>query len=286
MSALRRRLDLVWQFPFLLIGYLFTWFGPFWQDVGAMVLFFGTVARRIFRRPFEWGELIVQLYQVGVKSLPIVAIAGLFVGAIVAIQFNYALGLFGATQYLGGMTTSGLLREVGPVLVSVMIAGRIGAYITAELGTMKVTEQVDAVRCLGADPIQFLVVPRFLAVAIMIFVLTMVGLVVAALGGALASWLLADMGLSYYFANIRKLAAAWALLNGILKSLLFGLLLSTIACYKGMTTEGGTEGVGRAVNSCLVTSAIAIFLADYVMAGIASITFQVAEQFLFFEQMP
>ncbi|HUT52534.1 MAG TPA: ABC transporter permease [bacterium] len=283
MSGAWKRIARLWQFPFLVIGFLFTWFGPFLQDLGGMAIFFVQVWRHMFRRPFEWRELIIQLYQVGVKSLPIVIIAGVFVGAIVAIQFEYALSLFGATQYLGGITTSGLLREVGPVLVSIMIAGRIGAYITAELGTMKVTEQIDAVRCLGADPMQFLVVPRFIAVTLMIFVLTVAGLVVASVGGAVAVYLLRDMGLSYYFANVRSLAAAWALFNGMAKGLFFGLLLSTISCYKGMSTEGGTEGVGKAVNSCLVTSSIAIFLCDYVMASIASITFQVAETLLFFD---
>lgn len=276
-------LSRLWQLPFWLIGLLFTWFGPFWQEVGSMVLFFGQVALHLFRRPFEWGELILQLYQVGVRSVPIVAIAGFFVGAIVCFQFNYALSLFGATQYLGGIATSGLLREVAPVLVSIMIAGRIGAYVTAELGTMKVTEQIDAVRCLGANPLQFLVVPRFIAVTVMIFVLTMLGLVIAAVGGAIVARLLFDMGLSYYFANVIKLAAAWALLNGILKGVVFGLLISTICCYKGMNTEGGTEGVGRAVNSCLVTCSIAIFLADYIIASVASITFSVAETLLFFQ---
>lgn len=283
MNESRMILGRVWQAPFLVVGYLFTWIGPFLHEVGAMVIFFGQVMRHLLRRPFEWRELIIQLYQVGVKSLPIVTIAGIFVGAIMSVQFGYALSLFGAEQYLGGITTSGLLREVGPVLVSIMIAGRIGAYITAELGTMKVTEQIDAIRCLGANPIQFLVVPRFIAVTVMVFVLTMFGLVIGTIGGALAAALMMDMGLSYYFANVRSLAAAWALFNGMGKSILFGLILSTISCYKGMNTEGGTEGVGRAVNSCLVASSIAIFVADYIIASMASITFRVAEAFLFFE---
>lgn len=283
MSTMMRWFDRLWQLPFMLIGYLFTWFGPFLHDLGAMVIFFGVVARGLWRGPFELGELLVQLYQVGVKSLPIVVIAGLFVGAIVAVQFNYALSQFpGTSGFLGGIATSGLLREVGPVLVSIMVAARIGAYITAELGTMKVTEQIDAVRCLGADPVQFLIVPRFIAVAAMIFLLTVVGLVVGTMGGAAAAWLLADMGISYYFQSVISLNAAWALLNGMAKGVVFGLLIATVSCFKGMSAEGGTEGVGRAVNSCLVTCSLAVFLLDYVIASIASITFQVAEQFLEF----
>jgi phospholipid/cholesterol/gamma-HCH transport system permease protein len=283
MSSVVRLLDRLWQLPFMLIGYLFTWFGPFLQDVGEMAIFFGTVVRAMFKGPFELGELLVQLYQVGVKSLPIVVIAGLFVGAIVAVQFNYALAQFpGTSGFLGGIATSGLLREVGPVLVSIMVAARIGAYIAAELGTMKVTEQIDAVRCLGADPIQFLVVPRFIAVAVMIFLLTVMGLIVGTVGGAVAAWLLADMGVSYYFQSVVSLNAAWALFNGMAKGVFFGLVIATISCYKGISTTGGTEGVGRAVNSCLVSCAIAIFMFDYMIASVASLTFQVAEEFLEF----
>ena len=144
-----KRLARLLEIPFMLVGLFFTWFGPFLHELGAMALFGGKVILHVPRRPFEWGELIVQLYHVGVKSLPIVALAGFFIGAVVAVQFNYAMGLFGATQYLGGMTTSALLREVGPAVIAVMIAGRIGAFVTAELGTMKATEQLDAVRAGG-----------------------------------------------------------------------------------------------------------------------------------------
>lgn len=284
---IKRVLNFLWQLPFMVTGYFLTWLGPAVSEIGSMSVFFWQVIKSIFHRPFEVRELIIQLYQVGVRSIPVVVLAGLFVGAIVSIQFHYALSQFGAgaLQYLGGVTTSGLLREVAPVLVSVMIAARVGAYITAELGTMKVTEQVDAVRCLGADPLRFLVVPRFLAVTIMIFILTILGLIIATAGGAISAYMLTGMGISKYFASIRSLAAAWALFNGMFKSLLFGVLLSTVCCYKGLHTEGGSEGVGKAVNSCLVTSSIAIFLVDYIIARLASITFEVAESFLFFMEI-
>jgi len=285
MKFALRMLDRLWQLPFLVIGFLLSWVVPFLKDVGGMVMFLWVILKHLVKPPFEVRELMFQLYAVGVKSIPVVIISGIFVGAIVGIQFEYALGLFGARQYLGGITTSGVLREVGPVLVSIMIAGRVGAYITAELGTMKVTEQIDAVRCLGANPIQFLVVPRFIAVTVMVFVLTIVGLVVATMGGAFAVWLMADMGPAYYFESAKNLNAGWALLNGMAKGLLFGVLLSTIACYKGFTTEGGTEGVGRAVNSCLVVGSLAIFITDYLLASIASVTFKVAESLLFFGQV-
>ena len=274
MTALTRRVRRI-------RGPLEIWLVPFFSEIGALVMFLGRAVRHIFKAPFEAGELLFQMYQVGVRSIPIVLIAGFFVGGIVVIQFEYALGLFGAEAYLGGITTSGLLREVGPVLVAIMIAGRVGAYITAELATMKVTEQVDAVRCLGVNPIQFLVVPRFLAVTAMIFVLTILGLIFALIGGALVASLILDVNLSFYFANIRKLAAVWALFNGMLKSILFGILVATISCYQGMKTEGGAEAVGQAVNVCLVRCSIAIFLADYIIASLAALTFGLAEEIIF-----
>ena len=274
MTALTRRVRRI-------RGPLEIWLVPFFSEIGALAMFLGRAVRHIFKAPFEAGELLFQMYQVGVRSIPIVLIAGFFVGGIVVIQFEYALNLFGAEIYLGGITTSGLLREVGPVLVAIMIAGRVGAYITAELATMKVTEQVDAVRCLGVNPIQFLVVPRFLAVTAMIFVLTILGLIFALIGGALVASLILDVNLSFYFANIRKLAAAWALFTGMLKSILFGILVATISCYQGMKTEGGAEAVGQAVNVCLVRCSIAIFLADYIIASLAALTFGLAEEIIF-----
>jgi phospholipid/cholesterol/gamma-HCH transport system permease protein len=274
MTALTRRVRRI-------RGPIELWLLPFFSEIGALALFFGAIVRHLLKPPFEAGELLFQMYQVGVRSVPVVLIAGFFVGGVVVLQFDYALNLFGAEIYLGGITTSGLLREVGPVLVAVMIAGRVGAYITAELATMKVTEQVDAVRCLGVNPVQFLVVPRFLAVTAMIFVLTILGLIFALLGGALVGSLFLNMNLSFYFANIRKLAAAWALFNGMLKSILFGIVVATISCYQGMKTEGGAEAVGRAVNTCLVHCSIAIFLLDYIIASLAALTFGLAEEIIF-----
>jgi phospholipid/cholesterol/gamma-HCH transport system permease protein len=253
----------------------------FLDELGAMTVFGIQVIIRIPRSPFEIREFMFQLYQVGVRSVSIVLVAGFFVGGIAALQFNHALSLFQAEVYLGGITTSGLLREIGPVLVAIMITGRIGAYIAAELGTMKVTEQVDAVRCLGADPIQCLVVPRFLAVTIMIFLLTIFGLIVSLVGGALLSNLLLDVNISYYLVNLVKLTTVWALINAMIKSVLFGIVISVICCFKGMSAEGGAQGVGRAVNSTLVVASIAVFLIDYIIASINSLTFRLAESFLF-----
>jgi phospholipid/cholesterol/gamma-HCH transport system permease protein len=251
------------------------------EGIGSRVLFLWKVIQKIFARPFEIREFIVQLYLVGVQSLGIVAVSGFFVGGIVALQFGYALGMFGAKAYLGGVTTSGLLREVGPVLVAVMITGRIGAYISAEMGTMKVTEQIDALRCLGLDPMPVLVVPRFLAVLLMVFLLTIFGLLVSLLGGAVTSYFLLDINFSYYLVNLLKLTTLAAFLIGIIKSFIFGVFIATIACFEGYHAEPGAEGVGRAVNHTLVYASISIYLVDYIVAALVSITFTLAQSIIF-----
>jgi len=251
------------------------------QGIGSRILFLWLVLKKIRAKPFEARELVIQLYLVGVRSLAIVAVSGFFVGGIAAFQFNYALSLFGAKAFLGGVTTSGLLREVGPVLVAIMITGRIGAFIAAEMGTMKVTEQIDAVRCLGLDPVPVLVVPRFLAVVVMIFLLTIFGLIVSLLGGAIVSHLMLDVNFSYYLVNLLKLTTVAALLVGMVKSFLFGVSIATICCYEGYNTESGAEGVGRGVNRTLVYASIVIFLIDYIVAALISITFSLAESIIF-----
>jgi len=251
------------------------------EGVGARAIFLGQVMVKIWSRPFEVREFLIQLYLVGVQSLAIVAISGFFVGGIVALQFDYALNLFGAGVYLGGVTTSGLLREVGPVLVAIMITGRIGAFIAAELGTMKVTGQAEAIRCLGLEPMQVLVVPRFLAVVIMIFLLTIFGLLVSLVGGALVSFFILDVNISYYLVYLLKLTTVWAFLNGMIKSFLFGVLVATVSCYEGYNAEAGAEGVGKAVNRTLVYASIVVFLTDYIVAAVASLTFTLTQEIVF-----
>ena len=278
---LERILNILSLGVFQNLGKIFIGFLEIIEGIGSRVLFLWKVIQKIFARPFEVREFIVQLYLVGVQSLGIVAVSGFFVGGIVALQFGYALNMFGAKVYLGGVTTSGLLREVGPVLVAVMISGRIGAYISAEMGTMKVTEQMDAIRCLGLDPMPVLVVPRFLAVLLMVFLLTIFGMLVSLLGGAITSYFLLDVNFSYYLVNLLKLTTMAAFLIGIVKSFIFGILIATIACFEGYNAEPGAEGVGRAVNHTLVYASISIYMVDYIVAALVSITFTLAQSIIF-----
>lgn len=195
--------------------------------------------------------------------------AGLFVGAIMGIQFYLQLKAFGAAPVLGGLTTSGTVREVGPVLIAFMLAGKVGAFTSAELGTMKVTEQIDAIRCLGTDPIQFIIAPRYLAVVIASFLLLTFGLMISMLGGILITGQVADLNPYEYISGIPFYVTWWSVGSGVFKSLVFGAIIAQICCYKGYTTTGGARGVGRTVKETAVRIMVAIIIADYLTTKIS-----------------
>lgn len=249
----------------------------FFSEIGGIFIFFGEVVKTLVRGPKEWGEILIQMYRVGVQSLAVVFMAGFFVGAIVCIQFNYPLEMLGAQFYLGGITTSAIFREVGPMLIAAMISGRIGAFIAAELGTMKVTEQVDAIRCLGVDPMTFLVAPRFVAVSFMVLVLTVLGLMIASCGAAFIANVLLHLNLKYYIVSTIKLADITAFSYAIVKGFVFGLVVATVACKKGMAAEGGAEGVGITVRSSLVITAIGLFTVEYILTSLLNVVVRFVE---------
>lgn len=240
----------------------------FLEEIGGLFVFLAATISALVRGPLEWRETILQMYRVGVQSLLVVFMAGFFVGAIVCIQFNAPLEMLGAHVYLGGITGSAILREIGPMLIAAMISGRIGAFIAAELGTMKVTEQVDAVRCLGVDPMNHLVAPRFVAVVAMVFLLTILGLMIANVGAAFIAYTLLDVNIYYYIGSLIKLADTTAFVYSIIKGFVFGVVIGTVACRKGMTAEGGAMGVGVGVRSSLVVTAMGLFVAEYLLTSI------------------
>ena len=249
----------------------------FFEEIGGIFVYLGRIIFALVKGPFEGRETLIQMYRVGVQSLLVVFMAGFFVGGIVCIQFNYPLEMLGAHFYLGGITGSAIFREVGPVLIAAMISGRIGAFIAAELGTMKVTEQVDAVRCLGVEPMSHLVAPRFIAVVFMVILLTILGLIIANVGAAFIALTLLHVNLYYYFASLLKLTDSTAFLYAAVKGFVFGLIVATVACRKGMTAEGGAIGVGVAVRSSLVVTAMGLFIADYFLSSILNVVVRFTE---------
>jgi phospholipid/cholesterol/gamma-HCH transport system permease protein len=189
--------------------------------------------------------------------------AGFFVGAIMAVQFTAQLTEFDALVYLGGLATSGTVRAVGPLLIAFMLSGKVGAFTAAELGTMRVTEQIDAIRCLGADPIQEIITPRFVGIVISSFFLLGLGLIMSIFGGVLLGIFFGGVTVQEYLRYIPVLVSWVSIANGLIKCFVFAVLLATICIYKGYTTTGGAKGVGRSVVNTAVSTLIAIVISDW-----------------------
>lgn len=217
-----------------------------------------------FRRPFQLKLLVHQLFLIGVNSISVVLISGLFTGMVLATQGYHQLIQLSAEGTLGRFVTVSVVKELGPMVTAFVLAGRIGASITAELGTMKVTEQIDALEVMATNPVKYLVVPRFLACAIMLPILTLFAIVFGIAGGYLSAIILFDMNGLFFL----KLAQAHLFINSIIISLVkasaFGMAIASIGCYKGFTisSAGGAEGVGKSTTGSAVTSLVTILALD------------------------
>jgi phospholipid/cholesterol/gamma-HCH transport system permease protein len=237
--------------------------------LGGMAVLFGGIVRRIASRSMDRDELVRNLYKMAVKSLPIVAVTALFTGAIMVIQAATIVERYGAQALLGWGAGFGTLREVAPLLTALMISGRVGANNTAELGTMVVTEQVDALRALAIDPLAFLIVPRFLAIIATLFMMTLFADLLALFGAAYTGLgLLGVEPRSFYNGVTGGLLGFGDVANGLAKSLVFGFVIAISSCHFGLKTTGGAPGVGRSVNATVVASAAGVFVLDYVVSFI------------------
>jgi len=235
------------------------------SELGAILLFFWRVLQTWRREGIFVTQVIDQIYAVGVRSLSTTLISGIFVGAIMAVQINLQLVGFGAQGFLGGLATSVTIRDVGPVVIAFMLSGKVGAYTSAELGTMRVTEQMDAVRCLGANPLQCIILPRMVAVVISSALLLIIGLMVGILGGILISSLQLGMNAANYVQNIPQIVSGWSVGIGLVKSFILGLIIAVICCYHGYHAEGGAVGVGETVKKTAVQTLVCIIVADFVI---------------------
>ena len=249
----------------LLLSNLGTWVIETCRTAGGMGVLFGRIVVRVFR--FDRQELVKNLYKMGVKSLPIVAITALFTGAIMVIQAATIVKRFSAEGLLGWGAGFGTLREIGPLLTALMISGRVGANNTAELGTMVVTEQIDALRVLAIDPIAFLIVPRFIAIVSTLFMMTLFADALALFGAAYTGKGLLNVEPQTFFNGLTGgLLGFGDVANGLVKSIVFGMVMALASCHFGLATKGGAQGVGRAVNATVVASAAGIFVLDYVVS--------------------
>ncbi len=225
-------------------------------------------------RPFYGRDLTQQMDTIGVGSLGIVALTGLFTGMVLALQSAVEMRQFGATIYIGRLVGASAVRELGPVLTALMVTGRAGSGMAAQLGAMRITEQIDALETLGVDPVRKLVAPRFLAALIMLPMLTVVTDIIAVLGGLLIAVVKLDLTATLYMRSVYQALADTGfifrfipidLVQGLLKPLVFGGIMALTSCYYGMNARGGTEGVGRAATHAVVTSSILILTTDYLL---------------------
>ena len=234
------------------------------STVGQMGILAGQIVTRLVRADFDGLELKRNMYKMGVKSLPIVVVTALFTGAIMVVQATPIVRRIGATQLLGWGAGFGTLREIGPLLTALMISGRVGANNAAELGTMTVTEQIDALRALAIDPIAFLVVPRFVAIVATLFLSTLYADALALFGAAYSGqFLLGVEPMTFYNGLTSGLLGVGDVMNGLMKSVVFGIAIGLSSCHFGLGVSGGAPGVGRAVNATVVASAAGIFVVDY-----------------------
>lgn len=223
----------------------------------------GATAYAAVTRPFYYRDLVQQLEQIGVGSLAVVLLTGLFTGAVLALQSGITLDQFGARPFVGRLVSASMLKELGPVLTALMLTGRVGAGIAAELGSMVVGEQVNALRALGTDPIRKLVVPRVLAGTLMCPVLTIIADFVGILGGWVIAVFQLRVASSVYWSSVLEGLYPQDPWMGLIKPFFLGFAIVSIGCHVGLRTTGGTQGVGRATTSAMVAGAVAVLAVDF-----------------------
>jgi phospholipid/cholesterol/gamma-HCH transport system permease protein len=236
------------------------------EGLGGITLFAWSMLTWLFTRRPRRDTLFANMYAIGVQSVPVVALIGTFTGMVLAVQSFTQFREFGLETQLGGVINKSMLRELGPVLAATMLAGRVGSAMAAELGTMRVTEQIDALSSMGANPIQYLVVPRFLSCILMIPSLTIMAVFMGVVGGA--AYCINFLGIDYhhYRSNAQRFVENWDLFYGIVKSGFFGATIGVISCYRGFNCQPGAEGVGRAATTAFVYSFVVIIILDLLVS--------------------
>lgn len=236
------------------------------ENCGDIVLLLWQSLQQL--KNMRWGLLLAQMSHLGVDSLLIISLTLGFAGAVMTLQIGEVLMTYGAQSTVGGIIAIAMGRELGPVLVGVVLSGRVGAAITAELGAMKVTEQIDALRVMAVNPIGYLVGPRLIACMIMVPVLAFYGVFIGVTGGYFVATGINGLPGSSYLNSIELLVVPTDLTYGLIKATIFGAVIALVGCYKGMNTKMGAEGVGNATTSSVVTSIIIIFILNYFLSTI------------------
>jgi phospholipid/cholesterol/gamma-HCH transport system permease protein len=246
---------------------------PFKQtlvNIADQANFFKSFLRNILKKGFEWDELTRQSYIIGYRSIGITVLTGFILGVVLTLQSQPTLKDFGAESYIPRMVAVSIIREIGPVIIALICAGKIASGIGAELGSMNVTEQIDAMEVSGANPVQFLVVPRILACAIMVPLLTILADTMALFGGYAASALGGDMTLQLFFSKALGALDFSDIVPAFIKTIFFGLAIGFIGCFKGFNSNKGTESVGMAANSAVVTASVWIIIIDGIVVQVSN----------------
>jgi phospholipid/cholesterol/gamma-HCH transport system permease protein len=233
------------------------------SEVGGMAEFAGLTLAWLVRKLPKWSVLVPNFYAIGVSSVPVVAITGTFIGMVLAVQAHSQFAMMHLETRLGSVINISLVKELGPVLAATMLAGRVGSSMAAELGTMRVTEQIDALSALGTNPIHYLAVPRFMACVLLIPLLTLMADFMGVIGGAVVSTQMMGVDPYYYWYNSRRFVDSVDVLAGVTKSVFFGAAIALLSCQRGFHSRAGAEGVGRAATEAFVFSFIAILFLDF-----------------------
>lgn len=244
----------------IIINFLEAW--------GRSVLFLMRSFRALFVPPFRGFLLLTQLLRIGTHSTVVIALIGMFTGAVLAVQAEYTLSKFGATAFTGSAVALSLIRELGPVLTALMVIGRAGSAITAEIGIMKITEQIDALRSMAVDPMKYLMAPRILAGILAMPLLTAIFIVVGIAGGYAVAVGLLGLSSGSFISEMTNAVSAVDVYSGFIKALVFGLLFGWTACYKGYTCGFGAVGVNKATTQSVVTASVAVLVVDYFLTTI------------------
>ncbi len=238
------------------------------EAVGSVTVLVRKTLYWIFSAKWDTRNVFGQMFEVGVQSFPVTSLTALFTGMVLALQTGLSFRrVFNEPLYVGSVVGLSLLKELGPVLTGVVVAGRVGAAIAAEIGTMNVTEQVDALYTLGTNPVRYLVVPRFLACLVMVPLLTIYADVIGVVGGYFVGHFRLNVPSTIYWDEIRAIQLEDAF-HGLIKSVAYALIIVITSCFKGLRTTGGAEGVGRATTSAVVISMVSILVSDYFLSAI------------------
>jgi len=239
----------------------------FLAELGGFLTLFVDAVAAFFRRPIRWAQIMKQLEFIGVRSSFIIILTGLFTGAVLALQSGKAFRLFNAEGVTGSVVALSLLRELSPVMTGLMVAARCGSAMAAELGTMNVTQQIDALRVMSVNPIGYLVAPRVFATIVMLPLLCILFSLMGMFGSYVVCIVILDINDAVYFDMIHQYVEMTDLWHGLVKATFFGVIVSVVGCHRGYHTRGGAEGVGRATTQAVVIASVTILVADYFLTA-------------------